>query len=203
MKIIAVGRNYAAHAVELNNAIPTKPVIFLKPDTAVLKDNKPFYIPDFSDDIHYELELVLKICKEGKHIAEKFAHNYYEEIGLGIDFTARDIQAEHKEKGLPWELAKAFDNSAVIGGFLPKTDFPDMYDIHFELQKNGETKQKGHTANLLFSFEKIIAFVSQYITLKKGDLIFTGTPEGVGKIASGDRLEAWLEGKQLLNFEVK
>ncbi|WAC40766.1 fumarylacetoacetate hydrolase family protein [Pedobacter sp. SL55] len=203
MKIIAIGRNYAAHAAELNNAIPTKPIIFLKPDTAVLKDNKPFYLPDFSNDVHYELEVVLKICKEGKHIAEKFASNYYEEIGLGIDFTARDIQAEHKEKGLPWELAKAFDNSAVISHFLPKSDYKDMYDLHFELKKNGESKQNGHTANLLFSFEKIISFVSQYITLKKGDLIFTGTPEGVGKVNAGDRLEAWLEDKQLLNFEIK
>ncbi len=203
MKIIAIGRNYAAHAAELNNAIPTKPIIFLKPDTAVLKDNKPFYLPDFSNDIHYELEVVLKICKEGKHIAEKFAANYYEEIGLGVDFTARDIQTAHKEKGLPWELAKAFDNSAVISNFLPKSDYQDMYNLRFELKKNSESKQQGHTANLLFSFEKIIAFVSQYITLKKGDLIFTGTPEGVGKVNAGDRLEAWLEDKQLLNFEIK
>lgn len=203
MKIIAIGRNYAAHAQELNNAIPTKPIIFLKPDTAVLKDNKPFYLPDFSSDIHYELEVVLKICKEGKHIAEKFAANYYDEIGLGIDFTARDIQAEHKEKGLPWELAKAFDHSAVISNFLPKTDFASMNDLNFELQLNKETRQKGHTANLLFSFENIISFVSQYITLKKGDLIFTGTPEGVGQVKQGDQLEAWLEGKQLINFGVK
>jgi len=203
MKIIAIGRNYAAHAKELNNAVPTKPIIFLKPDTAVLKDNKPFYLPDFSSDIHYELEVVLKICKEGKHISEKFATNYYDEIGLGIDFTARDIQSEHKEKGLPWELAKAFDNSAAISTFLPKTDFADMYDLKFELQINQETRQNGHTANLLFSFEKIIAFVSQYITLKKGDLIFTGTPEGVGQVKQGDQLEAWLEGKQLLNFNIK
>lgn len=203
MKIIAIGRNYAAHAKELNNEVPTKPIIFLKPDTAVLKDNKPFYIPEFSSDIHYELEIVLKVCKEGKHIAEKFAQNYYEEIGLGIDFTARDIQSEHKAKGLPWELAKAFDNSAVVSNFLPKADFADMYNLNFELQINKESRQVGHTANLLFSFEKIIAFVSQYITLKKGDLIFTGTPEGVGKVNAGDQLEAWLEGKQLLNFNVK
>ena len=203
MKVIAIGRNYAAHAVELNNAIPTKPVIFLKPDTAVLKDNKPFYIPAFSNDVHYELELVLKISKEGKHIAEKFAPNYYEEIGLGIDFTARDLQSELKAKGLPWELSKAFDNSAVISNFLPKNNYQDLSDVKFELKKNGETKQLGHTANLLFSFDKIISFVSQYITLKKGDLIFTGTPEGVGKVDQGDRLEAWLEGAQLLNFEIK
>ncbi|RZJ79054.1 MAG: FAA hydrolase family protein [Flavobacterium sp.] len=203
MKIIAIGRNYAAHAKELNNEVPTKPIIFLKPDTAVLKDNKPFYIPEFSSDIHYELEILLKVCKEGKHIAEKFAHNYYEEIGLGIDFTARDIQSEHKAKGLPWELAKAFDNSAVVSNFLPKADYADMYNLNFELQINKESRQIGHTANLLFSFEKIIAFASQYITLKKGDLIFTGTPEGVGKVNAGDQLEAWLEGKQLLNFNVK
>ena len=203
MKVIAIGRNYAAHAVELNNAIPTKPVIFLKPDTAVLKDNKPFYIPAFSNDVHYELELVLKISKEGKHIAEKFAPNYYEEIGLGIDFTARDLQSELKAKGLPWELSKAFDNSAVISNFLPKNNYQDLSDVKFELKKNGETKQLGHTANLLFSFDKIISFVSQYITLKKGDIIFTGTPEGVGKVDQGDRLEAWLEGAQLLNFEIK
>ncbi len=203
MKIIAIGRNYAAHAKELNNEIPTKPVIFLKPDTAVLKDNKPFYIPDFSSDIHFELEVVLKVCKEGKHIAEKFAANYYNEIGLGIDFTARDIQTQHKEKGLPWELAKAFDNSAVISNFLPKTDFPNLYNLGFELKVNEQSRQNGHTSNLLFSFEKIIAFVSQYITLKKGDLIFTGTPEGVGQVKQGDHLAAWLEGKQLLDFNVK
>ncbi|WP_231491903.1 fumarylacetoacetate hydrolase family protein [Pedobacter sp. Leaf170] len=203
MKVIAIGRNYAEHAKELNNPVPLTPVIFLKPDTAVLKDNKPFYHPDFSDDVHYELEIVLKVCKEGKHIAEKFASTYYDEIGLGIDFTARDIQSKHKEKGLPWELAKAFDNSAPVSIFLPKTDYEDLYNLNFELQLNGVTKQKGCTKDLLFSFEKIISFVSQYITLKKGDLIFTGTPQGVGKVNKGDKLEAWLEGKQLLNFEVK
>ncbi|SFH17526.1 fumarylacetoacetate hydrolase family protein [Pedobacter insulae] len=203
MKIIAIGRNYAAHAKELNNEVPTKPVIFLKPDTAVLKDNKPFYIPDFSNDIHFELEVVLKVSKEGKYIAEKFAPNYYDEIGLGIDFTARDIQNQHKEKGLPWELAKAFDNSAAISNFLPKSDFIDLYNLGFELKVNEETRQQGHTSNLLFSFEKIIAFVSQYITLKKGDLIFTGTPQGVGQVKQGDHLAAWLEGKQLLDFKIK
>ena len=203
MKIIAIGRNYAEHAKELNNPVPTTPVIFLKPDTALLKDNKPFYHPDFSDDIHYELEVVLKICKEGKHIAEKFASNYFGEIGLGIDFTARDIQAKHKEKGLPWELAKAFDNSAPVSIFLPKTDFEDLYNLSFELKVNGESRQNGDTKDLLFSFENIISFVSQYITLKKGDLIFTGTPAGVGKVNRGDKLEASLEGRQLLNFDVK
>ncbi|MDR6785445.1 acylpyruvate hydrolase [Pedobacter africanus] len=203
MKIIAIGRNYAEHAKELNNPVPDQPVIFLKPDTAVLKDNKPFYIPEFSSDIHYELEVVLKICKEGKHISEKFAHKYYDELGLGIDFTARDIQTAHKAKGLPWELAKAFDHSAAISNFLPKTQFEDICKLQFELKVNSSSRQNGNTANLLFSFENIIAFVSQYITLKKGDLIFTGTPAGVGKVNQGDRLEAWLEGQQLLSFDIK
>lgn len=203
MKIIAIGRNYAAHAKELNNPLPDKPVIFLKPDTALLKDNKAFYIPDFSNDIHYELEVVLKICKEGKHISEKFAPKYYEEVALGIDFTARDIQAEHKAKGLPWELAKAFDHSAAVSNFIPKTDLADLYNSSFNLTINGELKQDGNTRNMLFSFEQIIAFVSRYITLKKGDLIFTGTPEGVGQVHPGDKLEALLEGQQLLSFDIK
>ena len=203
MKVIAIGRNYAAHAKELNNPLPSAPVIFMKPDTAVLKDNKPFYLPDFSSDIPYELEVVLKVCKEGKHIAEKFAANYFDEIGLGIDFTARDLQSNLKEKGLPWELAKAFDNSAAISSFTPKAQFPDLNDLQFELKINDQLKQDGNTKNILFSFEKIISFVSQYITLKKGDLIFTGTPEGVGKVFTGDKLEAWLAGTQLLNFEIK
>jgi len=203
MKVIAIGRNYAAHAKELNNPLPTSPVIFLKPDTAVLKDNKPFYIPEFSSDIHYELEVVLKVCKEGKHIAEKFAANYFDEVGLGIDFTARDIQNIHKEKGLPWELAKAFDNSAAISHFIPKSNIADLNDLQFELKINRETRQNGNTRNILFSFEKIIAFVSQYITLKKGDLIFTGTPEGVGQVHQGDKLEAWIGEEQFLNFDIK
>lgn len=203
MKIIAIGRNYAEHAKELNNPIPDSPVIFLKPDTAALKDNRPFYIPDFSSDIHYELEVVLKISKEGKHISEKFAHKYYEELGLGIDFTARDIQTAHKAKGLPWELAKAFDNSAAISSFVPRTEFENIYDLPFELKINGNSRQNGNTKHMIFSYEKIIAFVSRYITLKKGDLIFTGTPEGVGQVHQGDKLEAWLQGKQLLNFDIK
>jgi len=203
MKIIAIGRNYAEHAKELNNPVPTIPVIFMKPDTALLKDNKPFYHPEFSQDIHHEIELVLKISKEGKHINEKFAANYFEEVALGIDFTARDIQSKHKEKGLPWELAKAFDNSAPVSNFLPKNQFADLYNIIFKLDINGQTRQQGNTKDLLFSFERIIAFVSQYITLKKGDLIFTGTPEGVSKVAVGDRLEGFLEGEKLLDFYVK
>ena len=203
MKIIAVGRNYAEHAKELNNPLPTVPVIFMKPDTALLKDNKPFYHPEFSQDIHHEIELVLKICKEGKHISEKFAGNYFDEIGIGIDFTARDIQNKHKEKGLPWELAKSFDGSAPISIFIPKADFENLYNIDFKLDVNGETRQLGNTKDLIFSFEKVIAFVSQYITLKKGDLIYTGTPEGVSKVNVGDHLEGYLKGNKLLDFYVK
>jgi acylpyruvate hydrolase len=203
MKIIAIGRNYAEHAKELSNPVPSTPVIFMKPDTALSKDNKPFYHPDFSEDIHHEIEIVLKINKEGKHISEKFAGNYFEEIGLGIDFTARDIQQRHKEKGLPWELAKGFDGSAPISEFIPKSKFSDIYNINFRLDINQKTKQQGNTKDLLFSFENIIAFVSRYITLKKGDLIFTGTPQGVGKVAIGDRLEGYLEDVKLLDFYVK
>ena len=203
MKIIAIGRNYVNHVKELNNNVSTEPVIFLKPDTAVLKENRPFYIPDFSVNIHYELEVVLKINKGGKHILEKFASNYYQEIGLGIDFTARDIQNKHKEKGLPWELAKAFDNSAVVSNFLPKADFENVKNLHFELKINGETRQKGNTKDVIFNFEQIIAYASKFFTLKKGDLIFTGTPEGVGQIYQGDKLEAWLMDKQLLNFNIR
>jgi len=203
MKVIAIGRNYAEHAKELNNPIPTTPVIFLKPDTAVLKDNKPFYHPDFSSDIHHEIEIVLKISKEGKHVSEKFAGKYFEEIGLGVDFTARDIQQKHKEKGLPWELAKAFDNSAPVSRFIAKNDFKNLNDLNFHLDINNQTVQVGNTSNLLFSFEYIIAFVSKYFTLKKGDLIFTGTPQGVGKVNRGDRLAGYLEDVKLLDFDIR
>lgn len=203
MKIIAIGRNYAEHAKELNNPVPTVPVIFMKPDTAVLRDNKPFYHPEFSTDIHHEIELVLKVSKEGKHIAEKFASNYFDEIGLGIDFTARDIQQKHKEKGLPWELAKAFDNSAPISKFIPKANFKDLNNLNIRLHLNGKTVQDGNTKDLIFSFEYIIAFVSKYISLKKGDLIFTGTPQGVGKVNIGDHLEGYLENEKLLDFDIR
>ncbi len=192
MKIIAIGRNYAEHAKELNNPVPGLPVIFMKPDTALLKDNKPFYHPVFSEDIHHEIEIVLKVSKEGKHINEKFAPDYFGEIALGVDFTARDIQQKHKEKGLPWELAKAFDYSAPVSAFLPKSKFADMHHINFRLDVNGQTRQAGNTSDMLFSFEYIIAFVSTYITLKKGDLIFTGTPQGVAKVNIGDRLEGYI-----------
>lgn len=203
MKIIAIGRNYTEHAKELNNAVPDKPVLFLKPDTAVLKDNKPFYHPNFSQDIHHEIEVVLKICKEGKFIQEKFAHKYYEEIGLGIDFTARDLQAEQKAKGLPWEIAKAFDHSAPISRFIPKTDLGDLGELKFKLFVNDELKQDGCTKDMLFNFDQIISYASQFFTLKKGDLIFTGTPAGVSKINIGDRLKGYLGEEELLNFEIK
>lgn len=203
MKIIAIGRNYAEHAKELNNPVPAAPVIFMKPDTAILKDNKPFYHPEFSEDIHHEIEIVLKVAKEGKSIAEKFAASYYDEIGLGIDFTARDIQQKQKEKGLPWELAKGFDNSAPISNFVPKTQFPDLYNLNFHLDVNQATRQSGNTKDLLFSFEQIIVFVSQYITLKKGDLIFTGTPAGVARVQAGDHLEGYLENEKMLDFLVR
>lgn len=203
MKIIAIGRNYEEHAKELNNPVPEAPVIFLKPDTAVLKDNKPFYHPEFSQEIHHEIELVLKICKEGKYISEKFAGNYFDEIGLGIDFTARDIQNRHKEKGLPWELAKAFDNSAPVSRFIPKQNFENLYRINFRLERNNQVVQQGNTENLIFPFERIISFVSEFITLKKGDLIFTGTPKGVGKINVGDHLEGFLENEKMLDFHIR
>lgn len=203
MKIIAIGRNYAEHAKELNNPVPGVPVIFMKPETALLKENKPFYHPEFSEDIHHEIEIVIKISKEGKHISEQFAQNYFGEIGLGVDFTARDIQSKHKEKGLPWELAKAFDGSAPVSTFVPKSQFPDLKNINFKLDVNNETRQQGNTSFMLFSFEYIIAFVSKYITLKKGDLIYTGTPQGVGKVNVGDRLEGYLENQKMLDFVVK
>jgi 2-keto-4-pentenoate hydratase/2-oxohepta-3-ene-1,7-dioic acid hydratase in catechol pathway len=203
MKIIAIGRNYAEHAKELNNPVPGVPVIFMKPDTALLRENKAFYHPDFSEDIHHEIEVVIKISKEGKNISEKFAANYFEEVALGVDFTARDIQSRHKEKGLPWELAKSFDNSAPVSVFVPKSNFEDLKDLNFRLDVNGQTRQQGNTSFMLFSFGYIIAFVSKYITLKKGDLIFTGTPAGVGKVNIGDRLEGFLEDEKMLDFYVK
>ncbi len=203
MKILCIGRNYADHISELNNERPSEPVIFLKPDTAILKDNEPFYHPDFSNDIHHEVEIVLKINKVGKNIEAKFAHKYYEEIGVGIDFTARDIQSKLKEKGLPWEKAKAFNGSAPISGFVSKTKFADLQHLNFSLDVNGEVRQKGNTEMMLWNFDEIIAEISKYFTLKTGDLIFTGTPAGVGKVAVGDKLTAFIEGEEMLSFEVK
>ncbi|GGF29163.1 fumarylacetoacetate hydrolase family protein [Echinicola rosea] len=203
MKIIAIGRNYAKHIEELENERPDNPVVFLKPDTALIKNNLPFYLPEFSNDVHHEVELVLKINKEGKFIKKEFAHRYFGEIGIGIDFTARDIQQQCKEKGLPWEISKAFNGSAPIGNFLPVSDFKDFADINFHLDINGELKQKGNTSMMLFDFGVIIEYVSQFFTLKKGDLIFTGTPAGVGKVNTGDRLEAYIEDQKLMDFEIK
>ncbi|WP_313191457.1 fumarylacetoacetate hydrolase family protein [Sphingobacterium sp.] len=203
MKIIAVGRNYIDHAKELNNPVPEKPVIFLKPDTAVLKDNKDFYYPEFSKDVHYEVELVLRVCNEGKHVSKKFAHKYYDAIGLGIDFTARDLQSELKAKGLPWELAKAFDHSAVVGELIAKEQFNNLENLNFSLQKNGEMVQEGNSKDMIFDFDSLITFVSQYITLRKGDLIYTGTPAGVGPVQIGDKLEGFLEEKSMFTCQIK
>jgi len=203
MKILCIGRNYAEHIAELNNERPSEPVIFMKPDTAILKDNEAFYHPDFSNDIHHEVEIVLKINKMGKNIEAKFAHKYYEEIGIGIDFTARDVQSKLKEKGLPWEKAKAFNGSAPISGFVAKSDFADLKNLNFHLEINGETRQTGNTSMMLWNFDEIIAEISKYFTLKTGDLIFTGTPAGVGKIKIGDKLSAFVEGKEMLSFDIK
>ena len=203
MKIICIGRNYAEHAREMKSEIPSEPVFFMKPDTALLKDGAPFYFPDFTSDLHHEIEIVLKISKAGKCIEEKFAHKYYEEIGLGIDFTARDLQQRCKDKGLPWEKAKSFDHSAPIGSFVSKSKFSDLNHIDFQLEINGETRQSGNTQNLLFSFDQIISFVSRFVTLKTGDLIFTGTPEGVGPVKRGDVLAGFLLNEKMLEVEVR
>jgi len=203
MKIIGIGRNYSDHAKELNNALPTEPIIFLKPDTSLLKNNDPFYFPSFTKDIHHEIELVVKISKEGKHIQEKFAHKYYDEIGIGIDFTARDLQQKAKEEGLPWTLAKGFNDSAPVSGFVPKSTFPDINNIAFSLTINGEIRQQGTSADMVFTIDYLIAYISQFITLKKGDLIYTGTPKGVGSIKIGDVLEGFLGSEKLLTCEIR
>ncbi len=204
MKIICIGRNYSEHAKELKNEVPDKPVVFLKPQTALLKDNKPFYYPEWTKDLHYETELVLKICKQGKYVDEKFARKYFDEVTVGIDFTARDLQSQQKAKGLPWEIAKAFDNSAAIGEFR-KLGMMDGWNdgIKFSMKLNDVEVQKGNTKDMMFSFEKIIAYASQFFTLQTGDLIFTGTPAGVGAVKIGDRLEGFLETEKIFDFEVK
>ncbi len=203
MKIICVGRNYAEHAKELGNAIPESPVIFIKPDTALLKDNNAFYHPDFSEDIHYECELIFRVSREGKYVQEKFANTYIDGIGLGIDFTARDLQTEAKQKGLPWTLSKCFNHSAPVSAILPLDAYPDLQNIHFTCKINDELRQTGHSGDMIHTVASLIAYISRFITLKKGDYIFTGTPAGVGKVAVGDKIEGFLEGKQLLNFGVK
>ncbi|MBN2699301.1 MAG: fumarylacetoacetate hydrolase family protein [Bacteroidales bacterium] len=203
MKIICIGRNYAEHARELNNPLPEKPVFFLKPDSALVIRNRPFFYPDFSSEIHYELEIVLRINRLGKSIPENFAPLYYSELALGIDFTARDLQSEMKKKGLPWEIAKGFDYSAPVSTFLPVGGFRDIHSLNFHLEINGKTVQKGNTADMIFSFEQIISYVSRFMTLKTGDLIYTGTPPGVGPVSIGDRLVAYLENEKLMDFPVK
>ncbi len=202
MKIICIGRNYAKHIEELQNERPTDPVIFMKPDSAILLKNNPFIIPPFSDDIHYEVELVVRINRIGKFIDRKFAHKYYDEIGLGIDFTARDLQSRLKEKGLPWEKAKAFDGSAVVGNFVDKSEL-NLESIGFQLLKNGEVVQDGNSSHMLWKIDEIVSYVSQFFTLKIGDLIFTGTPEGVGRVQADDVLEGRLEGKRMFRVKVK
>lgn len=203
MKLICIGRNYTEHIEELANEKPKDPVIFLKPDSAILPKNHPFYIPAFSDDIHYEVEVLVRINRLGKHISEKFAHKYYSEIGLGIDFTARDMQSKLKEKGLPWEKAKAFDGSAVIGDFVPKSNFNDLSDIQFSLLKNDEIVQKGTTQAMLWKIDELIAYISTFMTLKIGDIIFTGTPAGVGKVFSEDVLIGKIDDRAFFEVKIK
>ncbi len=203
MKLVCIGRNYAEHIRELSNERPTDPVIFIKPDSAVLPKEQDFYIPEFSREIHYEVELLVKIKKVGKHIATEFAHNYYDEIGLGIDFTARDLQVALKEKGLPWEKAKGFDGAAVIGKWLPKSQFEDLQNLHFTLSRNETLVQDGNTSQMLWNIDEIIAYVSRFFMLKKGDIIFTGTPAGVGKVHPNDYLSGTLEGEEMFTVKIK
>jgi len=203
MKIICIGRNYVAHIREMNNDVSSEPVFFMKPDSALVTGNKPFYYPDFSSNVHHELEVVLRIDRPGRRIDEESAGRYFNELALGVDFTARDLQNKAREKGLPWEIAKAFDYSAPVSSFLPVSKFRDIHDLSFRLDLNGKTVQEGSTALMIYSFEKIIAHVSRFISLKTGDLIFTGTPAGVGPVKPGDRLEAYLEGEKLMDFPVK
>ncbi|MDX5320693.1 MAG: fumarylacetoacetate hydrolase family protein [Bacteroidota bacterium] len=203
MKIICIGRNYRDHAKELGNDVPSEPVIFLKPDSSLLKPGQVFFVPDQFKEVHHEVELVIRIARNGKHIAKRFAHKYYDEIGLGIDFTARDKQNELKQKGLPWELAKGFDGSAVISKMTSKSELPPVQEIRFSLKKNGETVQEGITSDMLFQVDEIIAFVSQYFTLKMGDLIYTGTPAGVGPVHRDDILEGYLQDKKVFTCKVK
>jgi 2-keto-4-pentenoate hydratase/2-oxohepta-3-ene-1,7-dioic acid hydratase in catechol pathway len=203
MKIICIGRNYGKHIEELQNERPDEPVIFLKPDSSILLKQHPFVIPEFTEDVHHEVEILVKINKVGKYIDTKFAHTYYDEIGLGIDFTARDLQSKLKEKGLPWEKAKAFDGSAVIGDFYPKSEFVSIENVNFELHSNGEVVQKGNTNFMLWKIDELISYVSQFFTLKKGDVIFTGTPEGVKAVKPNDILEGYLENKKSFRIHVK
>ena len=203
MRLFCIGRNYAEHAKELGNKLPENPVLFMKPDMAIVRERMPFFLPDFSKEMNYETEIVLKIAKNGKAIEERFASKYYNEITVGIDFTARDLQNELKSKGLPWEISKAFDGSAVVGKFIAKEKFEDVYNINFSLQNHGTLLQKGNTKDLIFSFEKIISYISQFFLLREGDLIYTGTPAGVGNVKIGDVLDGFIEDKKLFTCRVK
>jgi len=203
MKIICIGRNYLPHIKELGHQVPENPTFFLKPDSSVITRNRPFFLPDFSQQMEYEVEILVRIDKVGKCIQERFAHTYYHEIGLGIDFTARDLQKKCIERGDPWEIAKAFDGSAVISQFVEKDQFADLNNLNFRLDLNGTTVQSGNSGDMIFSIDKIVSYVSQFFTLKTGDIIFTGTPKGVGKVAINDRLEGYLEDRKLLNFKIK
>jgi len=203
MKIIAIGRNYINHARELNNPVPKEPLFFMMPDSAILKNNQPFFYPDFSNEIHFEVEIVVRLNRLGKNIAPEFAYRYYNEIGIGIDFTARDLQKKCKEKGLPWEIAKSFDGAAPVSNFILLEKLGDINNINFRLDLNGKTVQQGNTKEMIFSTDQLIAYVSKFITIKIGDLLFTGTPAGVGPVKIGDRLTAYIEGEKLLDFFIK
>lgn len=203
MKIFCIGRNYVDHAKELNNPVPAEPLIFMKPPSALVTSNKPFFYPDFTQDLHYEGEIVLRVAKNGRCVQPEFAHRYYDAIAFGIDFTARDLQDQLKKKGHPWEIAKGFDGSAPLSPFMPLGALENPQDIHFQLKKNGEVVQDGHTRDLIFAFDTLICHISKYFTLIKGDYIFTGTPAGVGPVQIGDLLEGWIEGKEMLRCAVR
>lgn len=203
MKIICIGRNYSEHAKELNHPVPSTPVFFMKPESALVRGNLPFFYPSFSNEIHYEVELVLHINKVGRNISVKHAHTYYDGIGVGLDFTARDLQQEAKQKGLPWEIAKAFDNSAPVSEFIPVEEFTDLGNINFSLQKNGVEVQHGNSSEMIFRFDTIISYVSKFVTLKMGDIVFTGTPAGVGPVTIGDKLEAFIESRKMLLCNIR
>jgi 2-keto-4-pentenoate hydratase/2-oxohepta-3-ene-1,7-dioic acid hydratase in catechol pathway len=203
MKIFAIGQNYREHNKELHSADPAEPVVFMKPDTAILRDNKPFFLPDFSKEIHYETELIIKINRIGKNIAPKFAHRYYDEVGLGVDFTARDLQRQLKSEGKPWELCKSFDNSAVIGRFIPKSALENVQNMDFHLEMNGAIVQRGNSQDMIFPIHELIAYVSRFFTLKMGDILFTGTPVGVGKVQIGDRLRGYISDREMFDFQIK
>ena len=203
MKIFAIGQNYVEHNKELNSNHPTEPVVFMKPDTALLKNNKPFFIPDFTNELHYETELIVKFNRLGKNIDTIFSDRYYAEIGLGVDFTARDLQRKLKAEGKPWELSKAFDNSAVIGNFLPVEELGDIQNIRFRLDLNGKTVQDGNSSKMIFPINELVMYISRFFTIKIGDILFTGTPAGVGKVAIGDRLEGYIFDKKMFDFYIK